>query len=218
LSPRRGDFHAWASIHRAAEFREWSIAAVHLLREVVYADDARVWPIVLASQTPLATYFARLGLILVIDEAEGLAFVRQITDSEQPEGYEQLPKLIRKTRLGYDATLVCVLLREELRRYEEEEVHNERCVVETDRLFEQWKAFFSPQADEVRQRRELLAALRKLEDLGFSRKINDNPECWEVRRILKARLPVSELDNLRRQLIAAAAGLTSKESVNESDE
>jgi hypothetical protein len=185
------------------EFREWSIAAVHLLREVVYADDARVWPVVLASQTPLATYFARLGLILVIDESEG---------------YEQLPKLIRKIRLGYDATLLCVLLREELRRYEEEEVHNERCAVETDRLFEQWKAFFPPQADEVRQRREFLAALRKLEDLGFSRKINDTPECWEVRRILKARLPVSELENLKGQLLAAATGLTSNNSANDSDE
>jgi hypothetical protein len=200
------------------EFREWSIAAVHLLREVVYADDARVWPVVLASQTPLATYFARLGLILVIDESEGLAFVRQMTEDEQPEGYEQLPKLIRKIRLGYDATLLCVLLREELRRYEEEEVHNERCAVETDRLFEQWKAFFPPQADEVRQRREFLAALRKLEDLGFSRKINDTPECWEVRRILKARLPVSELENLKGQLLAAATGLTSNNSANDSDE
>jgi hypothetical protein len=140
------------------------------------------------------------------------------TEDEQPEGYEQLPKLIRKIRLGYDATLLCVLLREELRRYEEEEVHNERCAVETDRLFEQWKAFFPPQADEVRQRREFLAALRKLEDLGFSRKINDTPECWEVRRILKARLPVSELENLKGQLLAAATGLTSNNSANDSDE
>ena len=200
------------------EFREWSIAAVHLLREVAYSDDLRVWPIVLSSQTQLESYFARLGLILVVDEPEGLAYVRQMVESEQPEGYEQLPKLIRKTRLGYDATLLCVLLREELRRYEEEEVHNERCVIEMDGLFEQWKTFFPPQADEVRQRRELSAALRKLEDLGFSRRLNDNPECWEVRRILKARLPVAELESLKRQLIAAAAGLISKESASDSDE
>ena len=200
------------------EFREWSVAAVHLLREVVYSDEPRVWQIVLSSQTQLESYFARLGLHLVVDEPEGLAYLRQMTECEQSEGYDQLPKLIRKTRLGYDATLLCVLLREELRRFEEEEVHNRRCVIEADTLFEQWKTFFPLQADEVRQRRELAAALRKLDELGFARKFSDEPEGWEIRRIIKARLPVAELESLKRQLIAAAAGLASPESGSDSHE
>jgi hypothetical protein len=61
---------------------------------------------------------------------------------ENVRGYDQLPKLFRKKRLSYDATLVCVLLREELRRFEEEEVENARCVVLTGELFEKWKTFF----------------------------------------------------------------------------
>jgi len=42
-------------------------------------------------------------------------FMRQLTEDELPDGYDRLPKVFRRTRLGYDETLLCVLLREELR-------------------------------------------------------------------------------------------------------
>jgi hypothetical protein len=64
--------------------------------------------------------------------------------------------------------------------------------------------FFPSQGDQVRQRRELSHALGKLEDLGFISKFNDEPETWEIRRILKARLPAAELESLKAQLVSAA--------------
>lgn len=190
------------------EFREWSIAAVRLLQGAVYADDPRIWDILLRWQTPLENYFGRLGLLLVVDEPERLAYLRQASEDELPDGYEKLPKLFRRTRLGYDTTLLCVLLREELRRFEEEDVHNERCVVEATALFDQWVTFLPSQNDEVRQRREFCQTLAKLEDLGFISKFNDSndePETWEVRRIIKARVPAAELECLNTQLLSAAA-------------
>lgn len=187
------------------EFREWSIAAVRLLQGAVYADDARIWRTMLGSQSHLEAYFGRLGLLLIVDEPEGLAYLRQAAEDELPEGYERLPKLFRKTRMGYDATLLSVLLREELRRFEEEDVHNERCVVETTVLFDRWMTFFLGQGDQVRQRRELSQALSKLEELGFISKFNDEPETWEIRRILKARLPAAELEGLKAQLLSEVA-------------
>jgi hypothetical protein len=111
------------------EFREWSIAAVRLLQGAVYAGEPRVWDIVLSAKSHLEGYFGRLGLLFVVDESEGLAYLRQVSDDELPDGYDGLPKLFRKTRLSYDATLLCVLLREELRRFEEEDVH--RCAVDS---------------------------------------------------------------------------------------
>ena len=186
------------------EFREWSMAAVRLLQGVVYSDDESVWNTLLASQSQLESYLARLGLLLVVDQSEGLAYVRQADTDELPEGYDHLPKLFRKSRLGYWATLLCVLMREELRRFEEEDLHNERCVVDISLLFDHWRAFFPMSYDEVRQRRELDASLAKLCDLGFVRKFSNEPEAWEIRRILKARLPISELENLKSQLLAAA--------------
>ena len=191
------------SITSAPEFKDWSTAAVRLLQGVIYADDPRVWDIVLRSRPQLDGFFARLGLILVLDEGEGYAYIRQWAEEECPEGYEQLPKLVRRVALGYAPTLLAVLLRDELRRYEEEQVHDERCVIETDAIFEQWKAFFPAQHDEIRQRKDLTSALNKLVDLGFISRFANEPEQWEVKKILKARLPAAELENLRSQLLNA---------------
>lgn len=186
------------------EFREWSVPAVRLLRGVVDSDDARVWSLLLSNVSQLERYFARIGLHLAVNESEGLAYLRQLTDDELPAGYDSLPKLFRSTRLSYGQTLLCVLLRDELRRFEEEDVRNERCVVEQSVLLDQWKAFFSSQDDDVKLLRDLLTALHKLEELGFVRRFPVEPPGWEIRRILKARLPAEELENLRDQLAAAA--------------
>jgi hypothetical protein len=50
-------------------------------------------------------------------------------------------------------------LRDELRRFEEEEFDNQRCVVKTSDLFELWKAFFSISSDEVKLMKGLRAAI-----------------------------------------------------------
>jgi Domain of unknown function (DUF4194) len=187
------------------EFRPWFAAAIRLLQGgAVYSDDSRTWDTLLASQSPLRDYFARIGLLLVLDEPEGLAYLRQLTEDELPEEYDGLPKLFRRARLGYDETLLCVLLREELRRFEEEDIDNDRCGMDAAQLFEQWQSIAPSRHDEVRARRDLSAALGKLEELGFVRKYSDEPEAWEIRRILKARLPVAELEALKAKLLDAA--------------
>ena len=185
-----------------ADFDESSIAAVHLLQGVVYHDGGRVWDLVVDHRTRLDGYFNRIGLRLVVDDAEGFSFLRQLEDDEldHVRGYDQLPKLFRRKRLSYDATLACVLLREELRRFEEEEVDNSRCVVSVDALFEQWKVFFPEAQDDVKCRKALDAALSTLEELKFVREFTREPREWEIRRILKARLPVAELERLRDEL------------------
>jgi hypothetical protein len=187
------------------EFRDWSLPAVWLLKGVVYADDVRVWNTLLSNVSALETYFARVGLRLVVDESEGMAYLRQLSEDEAPDGYESLPRLFRASRLSYGQTLLCVLLRDELRRFEEEDLRNERCVVEEAALFDQWKAFFPAQLDEVKGRREMVAGLRRLEEIGFVRGFGEEPPSWEVKRILKARLSLTDLEGLRGQLEAAAA-------------
>ena len=186
------------------DFRDWSIAAVRLLQGVVDADDGRVWNLLLSNGSQLESYFARIGLRLVVDESEGLAYLRQLTDEETPDGYEALPKLFRATRLSYGQTLLCVLLRDEFRRFEEEETHSERCVIGEAELLDQWKAFFPQHDDDVKHRRELQATLNKLDEMGFVKPFASEPPAWEVRRILKARLPVADLERLLIQLQEAS--------------
>jgi len=183
----------------------WSAVAVRLLQGVVYNDDNReVWEQLLANSSPLTDYFAKLGLLLVVNETDAMAYLQQPEDEEIPPEFDAIPRLFRRTQLSYDATLLCVLLRDELRQFEEEDVQNERCVVAQSELLAVWEAFFPEQGDGVKLNRGLQAALRKLEELKFVRQFEKEPPSWEVRRIIKARLPLSDLERLRLSLVEAA--------------
>ncbi len=183
------------------EFRERGIAAVQLLQGVVYQDDESTWAIVLNNESDLGDYFCEIGLTLIIDRAEGIAYLRQFADDERSDGYEKLPRLFRRSPLTYEATLLCVLLRDEYRKFEEEDLDNERCVVEVEALFDIWKSFFASNSDEVTLRKKLEATLRQLEKLKFVSKLKSDAESWEVRKLLKARLPIDELERLRERLV-----------------
>lgn len=186
---------------------EWSAAAVRLLQGVVYHDDnQQVWDTLLRSVSPLTDYFGKLGLLLIVDESDGMAYLRQLDEEDVPPEYHGIPRLFRRTPLGYDTTLLCVLLRDALRIFEEEDVQNERCVVPQNDLLALWQAFFPNQNDEVRLNRTLVSALRKLEELKFVRQFEQEPPTWEVRRIIKARLPLDDLERLRESLVVAANG------------
>jgi hypothetical protein len=183
---------------------DWSPVAVRLLQGVVYHDDGReMWEQLLENVSPLTEYFGKLGLLLVVNEADAMAYLRQLDEDEIPPDYPSMPRLFRRTPLGYDATLLCVLLRDELRQYEEEDVQNERCVVSQMDLLSLWEAFFPDQTDSVRLNRSLTAALRKMEDLKFVRPFEKDPPTWEIRRIIKARLPLADLERLRVTLASA---------------
>jgi hypothetical protein len=182
------------------EFRERGIAAVKLLQGVLYNDDEEAWSILLNNESDLSDYFCQIGLALVIDRGEGIAYLKQFDDDERTEGYERLPRLFRKTPLGYEATLLCVLLRDEYRRFEEEDWDNERCVVETEAVFELWKTFFPGDSDEMALRKRLVAALNQLDKLKFVRAMPSDSDVWEVRKLLKARVTLEELESLRERL------------------
>lgn len=184
----------------------WSSAAVKLLKGVVYHDDPGAsWDEILANASRLTDYFGRLGLVLVVNEDDGMAWLHQPEADELPSDYESIPKLFHKVALGFEASLLCVVLRDELRRNEEEDLQNDRCVVKQSDLLQTWQMFFPEDADEVRLNDGLSKQLSRLEKLKFVRRFEKTPPTWEVRRILKARLPLDALKSLRSELQAELA-------------
>ncbi len=198
------DGQAAAGDHNAFEFppREpWSSAAVKLLTGVIYHDDpGNTWNEILSNLSPLTDHFARLGLVLIVNENDGLAWLHQPETEELPADYESMPKLFRKVALGFEATLLSVVLRDELRRSEEEDLQSERCVIEQAALLAIWRTFFPDSIDEVRLNDGLSKQLARMEQLKFVRRFEKTPPSWEIRRIVKARLPLETLKAIRTEL------------------
>jgi hypothetical protein len=197
----------------------WAPAAVRLLQGIVYHDDpGNGWNEILAGATPLSDYFARIGLMLVINEEDGMAYLRQLEPEVLPPDYPSIPKLFRSVRLTFEASLLCVLLRDELRRFEEEIHRDDRCVIEQSSLLEMWQSLVPGEEDAVRANRNLGGQLRKLEELKFVRQFEKDPPSWEVRRILKARLPLEALERLRSDLETELNRRSAGEAADKSDE
>ncbi len=191
----------------------WSSAAVKLLKGVVYHDDqGNTWDEVLSNVSPLTDYFGRLGLVLIIDEDDGMAWLHQPESEDLSAEYESIPKLFYKVALGFEGTLLSVVLRDELRR-SEEDLQNDRCVVKQSDLLPTWQMFFPEAKDQVRLNDALSKQLSKLEKLKFVRRFEKDPPSWEVRKILKARLPLETLKAIRSELeqeLAKRQGVAAK--------
>lgn len=188
----------------AHEFQPRGIAAVKLLQGVVESSSGEPWELVLSYESDLSDYFREIGMVLVIDRADCVAYLRPMSDDERSGGYERLPRLVHKTALTYDQSLLCVLLRDAYRRFEENDLDNTRCVVELDALLDDWKIVVGGDDDEVATRKRLRTLLGQLAKMKFVQPTKTVADSWQISPLLKIRLPLEELEQYRASLIHAA--------------
>jgi hypothetical protein len=185
----------------ADQLAPFAPAAIKLLQGVLYDDDRAAWNALLTYQVAVQEYFARIGLQLYLNEPDGFAFLRQ-PELEREDGTPvALPRLVRRDRLSYDLTLLCVLLRERLDQFDASTPDSDRLLLSAEELRELMRPF-------VRERGNELALIKKLDetagraaDLGFLRRQQlAGEEVWEVRRIVKARIDADLLPEIKARL------------------
>lgn len=168
-----------------------------LLREPVYVEDGALWTKLLQSRRECLEWFAGVGLDLVIDEEEGYAFIRQPEPVEGTNG----PKLIVRRKLGYEPTLLLACLRQELARTEARDADQVRLVRTRREIAELVSGFLGQTTDEIRDLKKIDRSIEQLCDLGFLKKLGGEAgDDFEIRRIIKARLGASELEEIKRKL------------------
>ncbi len=93
-----------------------SRAVVPLLKGVVYRDDApETWRAVLSVQGQATDYVAVLGLRLIVNEAEGYAFLQAPTNAEEGvDDFGKPPRLVIRHQLSFPVSLLLALLRKRL--------------------------------------------------------------------------------------------------------
>jgi hypothetical protein len=182
-------------------FSPRSFAQAHLFAGPVYAEDLRVWETIRAERDGIAAYFRQIGQELVIDEAEGYAFLRQI----EIDGEDSIPRIGRRQSLGYTATLLLVCLREELARADAIPGDSTKLVLTRQEIRELVSRFLKESNNQIRDTRTVDSAIRRAEELGFLKAFGaQESEMFEVMRILKARFGPGELESVRERLVKHA--------------
>jgi hypothetical protein len=180
-----------------ATFSERSFVLARLLGEPIYREDGALWETLRAERDAVAHYFRQIGQEVVIDEAEGYAFLRQI----ELGGGERVPRVSRRQPLGYPATLLLVCLREDLARFDAAPEDSTRLVRTRQELRELVGQFLRETNNEIRDVRTIDAAIRRVEELGFLRPFGPpDAETFEIMRILRARFGPAELQEVKDRL------------------
>jgi hypothetical protein len=180
-----------------SSFQARSFVLARLLLEPIYREDGSLWENLRAERDAIAHYFRQIGQGLVIDEAEGFAFLRQI----ETEGGELVPRIGRRQSLGYAATVLLVCLREELARFDAAAEDSTRLVLTLQQLRDLVGQFLRESNNQIRDVRTIDTAIRRLEELSFLRAFGPpDAETFEVMRILKARFGPAELEDVRKRL------------------
>lgn len=176
---------------------------IRLLQGVIYSDDISLWNLLLKHQLLLREELARLGLELVLSESDGYAFLKQ-SELEDAEGAKvALPRLMRRDRLTFAVTLLCVLLRERLDGFESSIPESDRLILSQDELYELQRPYFPDQNDERTLYKKLNETVNKVEELGFLKRISGTEIRYEVRRVIKARVDSERLAEIKAKLHTA---------------
>ncbi len=173
-------------------------AIIKLLQGVIYNDDKELWDNLIKYHVPIKEYFKVIGIDVLIYETEGFAFLKQ---KQFDEGQEIiLPNLIEKRQLSYPVTLLCVLLVEKIIEFDATEGDSTRLIVDKDEIKEMLRIFLPDKTNEVKLIDNIDENINKLVKYGFLRKLNDTESKYEVKRILKVKVPVETLLEVKSKL------------------
>lgn len=169
-----------------------STLVITLLKGVIYREsDERLWGSLLNLQARVRDYVAVLGLDLVLDEAEGHAFLKSRPEAADDEPAPPVPRLVARRPLSFPVSLLLALLRKKLAEFDAGGADT-RLVLTREEIVELVRVFLPDSSNEAKLIDQIETHLNKVVDLGFLRRLKPasgsaaGPASFEVRRILKA--------------------------------
>jgi hypothetical protein len=184
------------------------LAVTQLMKGVVYRDaHDRAWRQLLQLQAQVRDYVAVMGLTVVIDEAEGYAFLRSRPEDEDTDGGRPAPpRLIARRSLSFHVSLLLALLRKKLAEFDAGN-SDTRLMLSRDQIVEMVRLFLPASSNEARLVDQIDSYIAKAVELGFLRQVRGQEALFEVRRILKAFVDGQWLADFDRRLAGYAAQL-----------
>ena len=160
-----------------------SLVLVHLMRGPLYRDTHdKLWRLLLGVRHQVSDYVTVLGLSVVIDEAEGYAYLRsRPIDDDVPE----FPRLVARRALSFNVSVLLSLLRKRLAEFDASSAEI-RLILSRDQIIEMLRLFMPDSTNDARLVDTIDAHINKAVELGFLRRLRDEQDLFEVRRILKA--------------------------------
>jgi hypothetical protein len=174
-----------------------SAVLVSLYRGVLYQDQKpELWQALLKLENRVRDHAAQLGLELLVDAAEGHAYLRQRASSDdEPE----LPRLVQRRQLGYAVSLLIALLRKKLAEHDAGG-GDARLILSREQIVDLMRVFVADSSNEAKLVDRIDTDIKRVEDLGFLRPLRGQDNQYELRRIIKTFVDAQWLSELTQRL------------------
>ncbi len=190
---------------------------VALLKGVVFKEnDPALWHLLEEGQMAVRDYFRVMGLELMLDTAEGYAW---LTTREPEEGEDPLPRLVGRRQLSYPVSLIIALLRKKMAE-QDAAGEDPRLILSVEEITDMVRVFLPVSGNEAKMMDQINTHLNKIADLGFIRRLKGEKDKIEVIRILKAFVDaqwLSELDDRLKEYQDHLTGGSDKGPAGQSD-
>jgi len=214
------DFTSAMTTPATAPEPDLSSLLIGLLKGVQYREqEERQWAALLNLQARVRDYVAVLNLELVLDEAEGYAFLKsrpEPADDPAP----RLPRLVARRPLSFPVSLLLALLRKKLAEFDAGG-GDTRLVLSRDEIVELVRVFLPDGPNEAKLIDQIEATINKVVELGFLHKLKPasgglaGQANFEVRRILKAFVDAQWLAEFEARLTVYQSALSGAASAKE---
>lgn len=160
-----------------------------------------LWQGLMATQARVRDHIGVVGLELVLDEAEGFAYLRQ---KPQVEGVPEVPRLVTRRQLGFSVSLMLALLRKKVAEHDARG-GDTRLIVSAADILDMVRLFLPDTANEARLKDRVDRDVARVVEMGFLRQLKGREDAYEVRRILRSFVDAQWLGQLNERLAAYAA-------------
>src|ERR1700761_5084382 len=179
---------------------------IKLLRGPVEYLEKTAWEQLLQYQAELTRFLQQLGLILVLEKDDGDAYLEQARLDEE----ENVAGWVRRIQLGYEESILLVLLRDMMAEFEVGEAGARELIKKRREIKEYAELFFKENPSRVKFIRDLDRLIDRVEELDFLVKVEDHDlsdeQKFRIKKIIKAKVDHEILENFKQQLSQHAAG------------
>ena len=219
----------------------WAGVCVKLLQGPLYkTNNDSTWNTLTSWTNDIQKYFATIGLVLFVDQSDGYAFLKQADDENiengnsiaeeitNDEALSSLPHLIRRSPLSPEVSLLCVILREALDQFDISQNQSSMCILKESDIKDRLSVFIKEKSDQVKYYKNLDGYLNQLVTLTFLRELNSQNQNansiqnldreFEVRRIIRAKINVSFMEEFKCKLQEANGTQNEQNETTENNE
>ena len=189
-----------------SNLKPWSQVCIKLLQGPIFRQNVndKLWEKLEMYESDIQAFFAILGVSVAIDKADGFAFLQQNDLNEEDDN---VSRLIRQIPLTEEQSFLCILLRDELNKFDNPNNSQNKSsilILRESELYEQFAMFYTSKTDQITARANFKKNLNRLCELGLLKEQNpddmEKESEYEVRRYVRAKIDSEFCEEFMRKL------------------